>query len=74
MSSYANPAVGAEALTGSAQTASKVGRGLLITATGNIVFVTSGGDSITWSSIPVGVYPITVKSITSCTASGYILL
>lgn len=74
MSSYSNPAQNAVAITGSAQSLTQPGRGLLITATGNITFVTAGGSSVTWASIPAGIHPITVKSISAgATATGYIL-
>lgn len=73
--SASDPAVGAVAITGSAQTLSTSGRGLLITTTGNITFVTQDGSSITWASIPVGIHPVTVKSISNgATAAGYVLL
>ncbi len=74
MSSYSNPAIGAEEITGSAQAFTQHGRALLITATGDITWVTSGGDTVVFASIPVGVYPITVKSIANgATAEGYVL-
>ncbi len=72
--SSTDSAVGAVALAGGAQTLSTTGRGLLILTTGNIVFVMQDGSSITWNSIPAGLYPLTVRSITSCTAAGYVLL
>jgi hypothetical protein len=74
MSSYSNPAIGAVAITGSAQALTQHGRALLITATGDIEFVTSGGDTVEWVAIPVGIHPITVQSIvTGATATGYVL-
>lgn len=70
-----DPAVGAVAITGSSQTLSTSGRGLLITVTGDITFTMQDGSSVTWASIPVGVYPLTVKSITTgATCTGYVLL
>lgn len=74
MSSYSNPAIGAVAITGSAQSLTQPGRGLLITVTGNITFVTKGGNTVTWASIPVGIHAITVKSISNgATCTGYVL-
>lgn len=68
------PAAGTVALTGSAQSLSVDGRGLLITVTGNIVFTTQNGSTVTWNSIPVGIWGgVTVRTIVSCTATGYIL-
>lgn len=73
MSSYQNPATGAVAITGSAQTLPKIGRSLLITTSGDITFVTGGGDTIVWAAIPVGEWHITVASIVTATAAGYVL-
>lgn len=74
MSSYSNPAQGAEAFAGSAVSLTQPGRALLITTAGNITFVTAGGDTVVWASIPVGIHAITVKSISAgATAVGYIL-
>lgn len=70
-----DPAIGAVAITGSTQNLATSARGLLITTTGNIAFTMQDGSSVTWNSIPVGVYPLTVKSITTgATAAGYVLL
>lgn len=69
------PATGAVALAGGAQALAVTGRSLLITGTGNISFTMQDGTStITWNSIPVGEWHLTVRSIQSCTASGYVLL
>lgn len=67
------PGTGAiELTTGALAT---TGRGLIITTTGNIVFVMLDGSSVTWNSIPVGMYGgLCIKSITSVTAAGYVLL
>lgn len=74
MSSYSNPAIGAVAITGSAQTLTNPGRGLLVTVTGDITFTTAGGDEIEWPDCPVGVHPITVASISNgATVTGYVL-
>lgn len=67
-------AIGAVSLTGSAQTLSTTGRALLITSSGNIAFTTQDGSTISWTGIPVGIHPLTVRAITSCTASGYVLI
>lgn len=69
-----DPAVGSVAITGSAQTLSTTGRGLLITETGDIAFSTQDGSSVTWNNIPVGIHPITVRAISSASASGYVLI
>lgn len=69
------PAAGGTAITGSAQALAVDGRGLLITGTGNIEFTTMNGSTITWNSIPVGIHGgITVRTIVSATATGYVLV
>lgn len=74
MSSYSNPAQGAVAITGSAQSLTQAGRALLITVTGDITFVTAGGNTVVWAACPVGIHPITVKSISNgATVTGYVL-
>jgi expansin (peptidoglycan-binding protein) len=70
----AAPAQGCVAIAGGAQSLATRGRGLVVTVTGNIVFVMEDGSSMTWNSIPVGHYPFTVRSITSATVTGYVLL
>jgi hypothetical protein len=69
-----DPAIGAVAITGSAQTLAVSGRGLLVTTTGNLVATMQDGSSITWASVPVNVYPLAIKAITSFTGAGYILV
>lgn len=69
------PATGAVAITGAAQTLDVTGRYLLITVTGNITFTMQDGSSVTWASIPVGLYKMTVRSISNgATVTGYVLL
>lgn len=68
------PATGAVAITGAAQTLAVTGRSLLITGTGNITWTLQDGSTITWTGIPVGEWHITVRAITSATATGYVLL
>ncbi len=69
------PATGAVAITGSLQTLAVTGRGLLITATGNITWTLQDGTTIAFTGIPVGQYDITVRSIANgATATGYVLL
>ena len=69
------PATGAVAITGAAQTLATTGRGLLITTAGNITFTTQDGSTVTWASIPVGIHAITVRAISNgATAAGYVLL
>lgn len=67
-------AIGAVAITGAAQTLATTAVGLLITTSGNITFTMQDGSSVTWNSIPVGVHPLTVRSISAATAAGYVLL
>ena len=72
MSAKRNAYIGAPAIA--VQVYTQPGSGLLITATGNITFITAGGDTVTWTSIPVGKYDgLTVKEITAATATGYVL-
>lgn len=68
------PAVGCVAITGAEQVLATTGRKLVITTTGNITFKLQDNSTMTWSSIPVGVYEFTVRSITSATAAGYVML
>lgn len=69
------PATGAVAITGATQTLSVTGRGLLIVTAGDITFTLQDGTAVTWTSIPVGIHPLTVRAITAgATAAGYVLL
>jgi hypothetical protein len=73
----AGPALGAVAITGAAQTLATRGRGLHITVAGNITFTMEDGTSMTHTatSLPIGFYPFTVRSIDNgATAQGYVLL
>ena len=68
-------AMGAVAITGTAQTLATSGRALLITSTGGITFTMQDGSSVTWNDVPVGLWPLTVKAIANgATATGYVLL
>ncbi len=67
----AAPAVGSAAIA--VQEYSPRGRGLLITATGNITFLMEDGSEVDWPSIPVGIYALSCREITAATATGYVL-
>ena len=72
--SASDPAVGSVALMGSVQTLATSGRGLLITVTGDIEFTMQDGSTVDWDDIPVGIHALTVATIVSATATGYVLL
>lgn len=71
-------ALGAVAITGSAQTFGSRGTGIsfVVTGAGNITFVTHEGDTVALTGLtadPMRSGPYTVRSITSATITGYVL-
>lgn len=67
-------AIGAIAIVGGAQALATTGRALEVTVAGNISFTLLDGSTMTLTGVTVGTHSWTVKSIQSCTLSGYVLL
>ena len=67
------PYLGCVALAGGAQSLTTMGRGLWITGTGNFTCTMQDGTTLAITGIAVGVYRITVRDISVCTATGYVM-
>ncbi len=69
-----DPAVGGVAITGSAQTFSPTGRGILVSTAGSFVGRLIKDSADVTYTLGVGVWPLAVKSITSVSSLAGVVL
>ncbi len=69
-----DPAVGGVAITGSAQTFSPSGRGILVSTAGSFTGKLIRDTADVTYTLPVGLWPLAVKSITSVSSLAGVIL